>query len=110
TTSNVGDFDGDGIDDLILETDIDKTYIVLGTEGDFGAEFKPTRRNANALVIFAQDAETNITDIIDLNDDGADDLVYVPGIGTDPFAFDPETADVPGIQIVFGDTRLGTAS
>ncbi|MEL7419641.1 MAG: hypothetical protein AAGK10_13845 [Cyanobacteria bacterium J06555_3] len=111
TTSNVGDVNADGIDDLILETDIDKTYVVLGTEDDFEAEFKPTRRNANALVIFAQDAETSITDIIDLNGDGADDLVYTPGIVADPFGLaEPENNDVPGVQVVFGDSDLGTAS
>ncbi|MEL6578699.1 MAG: hypothetical protein AAFQ14_03015 [Cyanobacteria bacterium J06621_12] len=106
TTSNVGDVNGDGIDDLILETDIDKTYVILGTEDDFRAEFKPTSRSANALVIFAQEPETTITDIIDLNGDGADDLIYEPGIESDPFAFESEISDVPGIQIVFGNSDL----
>jgi len=109
TNSYTGDINGDSLDDLIVETDRELTYVIYGTEEDFGAEFDPTA-NVNALVIFAQEDELEVTDILDLNGDGADDLVYQLPSATNPSLLEPEVEiDAPDIQIVYGDPSLGTA-
>ena len=107
--SYTGDINGDSLDDLILETDRELTYVIYGTEDDFGAEFDPTG-DVNALVIFSQNADLAILDILDLNGDGTDDLVYQSLKAISPvFELDMET-DIPDIQIVYGDPDLGTTS
>ena len=107
--SFAGDINGDAIDDLILETDSDLTYVVFGRDDDFGAEFDPTE-DTNTLAISAQSEIIVIRDIIDLNGDGADDIVYEPFFPLETLQGTDLETDIPDIQVVYGDTDLATAS
>ena len=108
TNSYTGDLNGDDLDDLILETDGDRTYVVYGTEEEFEAEFDPTAFT-NTLVIFAQSEDLRIQNIIDLNGDGADDLVYAPPFSLSSLVESDTATDFPNIQVVYGDADLGIA-
>ncbi|MEL6494239.1 MAG: hypothetical protein AAFQ41_03840 [Cyanobacteria bacterium J06623_7] len=105
---NSGDINGDEIDDLILDTISEVDYVVFGSEASFGRELDLADEDANALEITAQDADLIITDVIDLNDDGAGDLVYGSS-----FLFDSLLEEIdpafPDVQVVYGDADFGAS-
>ncbi|GAB4529426.1 MAG: hypothetical protein Tsb0014_11340 [Pleurocapsa sp.] len=99
---DIFDFNGDGINDLVVDgfdTDSDTTYILFGLEDDFPATIDLLNPNTNALAISRPDTETaGIIEVLDINDDGFDDLAFLVAEDLD----DPARSST----IVFGSDRF----
>ena len=105
TSFRVGDINGDDFEDLVLEATDGSTYVVFGSADNFSETVDLTAPDANALVISGQEANSSLTDIIDLNNDGADDLVFGSAL------FDDLGQPVVGAntQVLFGDLTMGVS-
>ncbi|BDI18126.1 hypothetical protein ANSO36C_39280 [Nostoc cf. commune SO-36] len=97
SVSNVGDVNGDGFDDLIIETSgaspngqryAGSSYVVFGSNSGFGAQFNLSSLNgSNGFVINGIDERDNLGSSVssagDVNGDGFDDLI-VGATGVSP--------------------------
>ncbi|MHC5673481.1 integrin alpha, partial [Nostoc sp.] len=94
SVSSAGDINGDGIDDLIIGTDIEGSggelsqqgYVVFGSKSDFGAQFNlSTLNGTNGFAINsikAVDFSMNsVSSAGDINGDGIADLIIGAEIG-----------------------------
>ncbi|MEH1839380.1 MAG: Ig-like domain-containing protein [Nostoc sp.] len=81
SVSSAGDFNGDGIDDLIIGASgavpVGKSYVVFGKSSAFGASLNLSDLNgSNGFVINGIDrGDTSVSSAGDFNGDGFDDLI-----------------------------------
>jgi Ca2+-binding RTX toxin-like protein len=84
SVSSAGDINGDGLDDLIIGSNIGRSYVVFGSSSEFGASLNLSSLNGkNGFTIIQSDdePEKSVSGAGDINGDGLDDLI----IGT-PYA------------------------
>lgn len=74
-----GDFDGDGLDDLLLQTALDQhaTYWMPGHAVD-GFDHERTVTTVDGMSASRWDAQSHALVVLDVNGDGADDALLVP--------------------------------
>jgi Ca2+-binding RTX toxin-like protein len=78
SVSGAGDINGDGIDDLIIGTLADESYIVFGSQEGFDASLNPSELNgSNGFIINGSGFGfySRVSDAGDINGDGIDDLI-----------------------------------
>ena len=73
---DIGDINGDGLDDAIFETVDNTTYVVFAREKEFEATLDVENSEANVLAI--ESTDTEISSVLDINNDQKDDLVFSP--------------------------------
>ncbi len=73
---DIGDINGDGLDDAIFETVDNTTYVVFGRNNEFEATLDVENSEANVLAI--ESSDTEISTVLDINNDEKDDLVFNP--------------------------------
>lgn len=99
-----GDFNGDGIDDLLFGAKgFEITYLVFGKSGShYSAQFSTTNLNGTKgyrfLGVDSDDENGKEVAAADVNNDGIDDLII-----NDSFADPDTTADAGTTYIIFGD-------
>ena len=99
----IGDINGDSIEDVAIDTEDDKTYILLGSQEEFSASIDLTAPDTNALEISGDKTARGIAGFSDLNGDGADEIIFNSVI-------DEEDNTLASSSIVFGDPDLSFAS
>ncbi|WP_442941844.1 hypothetical protein [Nostoc sp.] len=80
SVSNAGDINGDGIDDLIIGTFSNQSYVVFGSKGGFDSSFNlSTLNGTNGFAINGinpgDDSGSSVSSAGDINGDGIDDLI-----------------------------------
>ena len=70
-----GDFDGNGIEDLIFETDETTSYVVFGRP-EISDRLDLTDPDENALQIDDSGLGVRVTGVADINGDGLDDAIF----------------------------------
>ena len=78
TINDVGDVNGDNIDDLIIDKQDNTSYVLFGSQEAFAASIDLTDANSNALLISGFQANNGVANVSDLNNDGFDDIVFNP--------------------------------
>ncbi len=74
----VGDVNGDNIDDLIIDKNNNTSYVLFGSQEAFSSRINLTNGNTNALLISGAQANNGVANVSDLNNDGLDDIVFNP--------------------------------
>jgi|GEM_PF-3283753 len=78
TINDVGDVNGDNIDDLIIDRQDNTSYVLFGSQETFAPRIDLTDDNSNALLISGFQANNGVANVSDLNNDGFDDIVFNP--------------------------------
>jgi len=103
--SGIGDFDGDGYDDVIVARQTNEVAVIYGGENltsfDTGELLSDTSRGFLIDVPEADGSNTFVSGLGDVNGDGYDDLI----VSSTTFNT-PEDVAVGAVFIVFGQDRL----
>ncbi|MEM9273022.1 MAG: VCBS repeat-containing protein [Cyanobacteria bacterium P01_F01_bin.143] len=97
TITDVGDVNGDNIDDLIIDKQDNTSYVLFGSQEAFTASIDLTDDNSNALLISGFQANNGVANVSDLNNDGFDDIVFNPVVD------DNATTPNASSAVLFGD-------
>jgi hypothetical protein len=95
----IGDLNGDEIDDISLDIEGDNSYILLGSQEAFPASIDLTDPNTNAIEISGSRTTNGIAGFSDLNNDGADEIIFNS-------VADTENDSLASSTVVFGDADL----
>ncbi|MEH2273586.1 MAG: hypothetical protein V7K40_01820 [Nostoc sp.] len=76
SVSSAGDINSDGIDDLIIGTSSEQSYVVFGSKGGFGAQLNlSTLNGSNGFAINGINSGVSVSSAGDINGDGINDLI-----------------------------------
>jgi hypothetical protein len=99
--ANAGDFNGDGLDDMVVSTSFgDTAYVIFGTSSGLGATLAAGDLNgSNGFTITTPDLDfTHLASAGDVNGDGFDDIIF----GTTQLA--SYTPQLSSAYVVFGNS------